>query len=85
MTNKRLSELEIAPELQGDERLYLARDGKAYQVTIAALAVPLGAELRLGGAPFLVVDTPTEGEVLTIEHGVWTPVPRERITDGGTF
>ena len=45
MINKRLSELETDPELQGGELLYLAQDGRAYQVTLTALAQFVGATL----------------------------------------
>ena len=85
LTGKRLSELETDPVLQGDELLYLAQDGQAYQVTLAALVLHIGAQLRLAGAPVLAGSLPVEGDVLTIAQGVWTPVSRERLTDGGTF
>ena len=45
MVNKRLSELDTDPELQGVELLYLAQDGRAYQVSLAALARYVGATL----------------------------------------
>ncbi len=85
LTSKRLSELATDPVLQGDELLYLAQDGQAYQVTLAALVLHIGAQLRLAGAPVLAGSLPVEGDVLTIAQGVWTPVSRERLTDGGTF
>jgi hypothetical protein len=45
LTSKRLSELATDPALQGDELLYLAQDGKPYQVTLAAVAAHVGATL----------------------------------------
>ena len=85
LTGKRLSELASDPALQGDDLVYLAQDGQAFHVTLAALVRHIGAQLRLAGAPVLAGSLPVEGDVLTIAQGVWTPVPRERLTDGGTF
>ena len=85
LTSKRLSELATDPALQGDELLYLAQDGKPYQVTLAAVVAHAGDKLRLGGAPVRVALPLGEGELLTCAQGVWANVPRADITDGGTF
>ncbi len=85
LISKRLSELETDPALQGDELLYLAQNGQAYKVTLSALVLHIGEQLRLAGAPVLAGSLPDEGDVLTLEAGLWTPVPRERLTDGGAF